>query len=171
MEQLIENKVAQSGLIQLDLESIRIPGERIFFDIKPLLFMDLVLKEKDFRAFLAGHSWEQYQGKHIAISCSSDAIIPTWAFMLLSAQMSPFAATIVYGNLEELEKELFIKSLFELNLDTYKDGRVVVKGCSKESVPTDAYVRLTSLLQPIVKSLFFGEPCSTVPIFKKKVIS
>lgn len=104
MENTIENKVAQSGLIQLDLETIRIPGERIFFDIKPLLFMDLVLKEKDFRAFLVVHSWEQYQGKHVAISCSSDAIIPTWAFMLLSAQMSPFASTIVYGNLEELEK-------------------------------------------------------------------
>jgi len=171
MENTIENKVAQSGLIQLDLETIRIPGERIYFDIKPLLFMDLVLKEKDFRAFIAGHSWEQYKGKHVAISCSSDAIIPTWAFMLLSAQMRPFASTIVYGNLEELEKELFTKSLFTLNLDTYHDGRVVVKGCSKDSVPTDAYVRLTALLQPIVKSLFFGEPCSTVPIYKKKAIS
>ena len=91
--------------------------------------------------------------------------------MLLSAQMSPFAATIVYGNLDDLEKELFAKSLLALNLDTYKDGRVVVKGCSKESVPTDSYVRLTTLLQPIVKSLFFGEPCSTVPIFKKKATS
>lgn len=168
MEKSIENKVAQSGLIQLDLETIRIPGERIFFDIKPLLFMELVLKEKDFRAFLAGHPWEQYQGKHVAISCSSDAIIPTWAYMLLSTYMSPYAATIVFGNLEALEKELFAKSLLALNLDSYQDGRVVVKGCSKESVPTDSYVRLTTLLQPIVKSLFFGEPCSTVPIYKKK---
>jgi hypothetical protein len=169
MENAIENKVAQSGLIQLDLETIRIPGERIFFDIRPLLFMDLVLKEKDFRAFLGDHAWNQYQGKHVAISCSSDAIIPTWAFMLISAQMSPFASTIVYGNLADLEKELFTKSLLALNLDTYRDGRVVVKGCSKEAVPTDAYVRLTTLLQPIVKSLFFGEPCSTVPIYKKKI--
>jgi hypothetical protein len=169
MENTIENKVAQSGLIQLDLETIRIPGERIFFDIKPLLFMDLVLKEKDFRAFLGDHAWNQYQGKHVAIYCSSDAIIPTWAFMLISAQMSPFASTIVYGNLADLEKELFTKSLLALNLDTYRDGRVVVKGCSKEAVPTDAYVRLTTLLQPIVKSLFFGEPCSTVPIYKKKI--
>jgi hypothetical protein len=171
MENTIENKVAQSGLIQLDLETIRIPGERIFFDIRPLLFMDMVLKEKDFRAFIAEHPWNQYQGKHVAISCTSDAIIPTWAFMLLSAQMSPFAATIVHGTLEELEKELFIKSLLALDLDTYKDSRVVVKGCSKESVPLDSYVRLTTLLQPIVKSLFFGEPCSTVPIYKKKVTS
>ena len=171
MENTIENKVAQSGLIQLDLETIRIPGERLFFDIKPLLFMDMVLKEKDFRAFLADHPWNQYQGKHVAISCSSDAIIPTWAFMLLSAQMAPFAATIVHGSLEELEKELFTKSLLALNLDTYKEGRGVVKGCSKESVPTDSYVRLTTLLQPIVKSLFFGEPCSTVPIYKKKATS
>jgi hypothetical protein len=168
MENAIENKVAQSGLIQLDLETIRIPGERIFFDIRPLLFMDLVLKEKDFRAFLGDHAWNQYQGKHVAISCSSDAIIPTWAYMLVSTQMSPFASTIVYGNLADLEKELFTKSLLALNLDNYRDGRVVVKGCSKESVPMDAYVRLTTLLQPIVKSLFFGEPCSTVPIYKKK---
>ena len=168
MENAIENKVAQSGLIQLDLETIRIPGERIFFDIRPLLFKDLVLKEKDFRAFLGDHAWNQYQGKHVAISCSSDAIIPTWAYMLVSTQMSPFASTIVYGNLADLEKELFAKSLLALNLDNYRDGRVVVKGCSKESVPMDAYVRLTTLLQPIVKSLFFGEPCSTVPIYKKK---
>ena len=168
MENAIENKVAQSGLIQLDLETIRIPGERIFFDIRPLLFMDLVLKEKDFRAFLGDHAWNQYQGKHVAISCSSDAIIPTWAYMLVSTQMSPFASTIVYGNLADLEKELFAKSLLALNLDNYRDGRVVVKGCSKESVPMDAYVRVTTLLQPIVKSLFFGEPCSTVPIYKKK---
>ena len=168
MENAIENKVAQSGLIQLDLETIRIPGERIFFDIRPLLFMDLVLKEKDFRAFLGDHAWNQYQGKHVAISCSSDAIIPTWAYMLVSTQMSPFASTIVYGNLADLEKELFAKSLLALNLDTYRDGRVVVKGCSKEAVPMDAYVKLTTLLQPIVKSLFFGEPCSTVPIYKKK---
>jgi hypothetical protein len=169
MENAIENKVAQSGLIQLDLETIRIPGERIFFDIRPLLFMDLVLKEKDFRAFLGDHAWNQYQGKHVAISCSSDAIIPTWAYMLVSTQMSPFASTIVYGNLADLEKELFAKSLLALNLDTYRDGRVVVKGCSKEAVPMDAYVKLTTLLQPIVKSLFFGEPCSTVPIYKKKI--
>ena len=169
MENAIENKVAQSGLIQLDLETIRIPGERIFFDIRPLLFMDLVLKEKDFRAFLGDHAWNQYQGKHVAISCSSDAIIPTWAYMLVSTQMSPFASTIVYGNLADLEKELFAKSLLVLNLDTYRDGRVVVKGCSKEAVPMDAYVKLTTLLQPIVKSLFFGEPCSTVPIYKKKI--
>jgi hypothetical protein len=169
MENAIENKVAQSGLIQLDLETIRIPGERIFFDIRPLLFMDLVLKEKDFRAFLGDHSWNQYQGKHVAISCSSDAIIPTWAYMLVSTQMSPFASTIVYGNLADLEKELFAKSLLALNLDTYRDGRVVVKGCSKEAVPMDAYVKLTTLLRPIVKSLFFGEPCSTVPIYKKKI--
>ena len=171
MENAIENKVAQSGLIQLDLETIRIPGERIFFDIRPLLFMDLVLKEKDFRAFLGDHAWDQYQGKHVAISCSSDAIIPTWAYMLVSTQMSPFASTIIYGNLDDLEKELFTKSLLALNLDAYKDGRVVVKGCSKESVPMDTYIKLTTLLQPIVKSLFFGEPCSTVPIYKKKIIT
>jgi len=169
MEDIIENKVAQSGLIQLDLETIRIPGERVFFDIRPLLFRDLVLKEKDFRAFLSAHSWDQYKGKHVAISCTSDAIIPTWAYMLISVYLRPHASTTVFGNLEDLEKELFNTSLAELDLSTYRDGRVVVKGCSKESVPMDSYIRLTNLLQPIVKSLFFGEPCSTVPLFKKKL--
>lgn len=165
---MIENKVTQSGLIQLDLDLIRIPGERILFDIKPLLMMDLVLREKDFRSFLADHSWYQYKGKHVAISCSNDAIIPIWAFMLLSTHLSPFASTIVFGDLKDLEKELFIKSLSQLDINTFKDGRIVVKGCSKESVPLDSYVRLTTILQPIVKSLFFGEPCSTVPIYKRK---
>lgn len=168
MKDMIENKVTQSGLIQLDLDLIRIPGERILFDIKPLLMMDLVLREKDFRSFLADHSWYQYKGKHVAISCSNDAIIPIWAFMLLSTHLSPFASTIVFGDLKDLEKELFIKSLSQLDINTFKDGRIVVKGCSKESVPLDSYVRLTTLLQPIVKSLFFGEPCSTVPIYKRK---
>lgn len=165
---MIENKVTQSGLIQLDLDLIRIPGERILFDIKPLLMMDLVLREKDFRSFLADHSWYKYKGKHVAISCSNDAIIPIWAFMLLSTHLSPFASTIVFGDLKDLEKELFIKSLSQLDINTFKDGRIVVKGCSKESVPLDSYVRLTTILQPIVKSLFFGEPCSTVPIYKRK---
>ncbi|MDF5691807.1 DUF2480 family protein [Aquirufa aurantiipilula] len=168
MEEEIVSRVKQSGLIQLDLEEMRIPGERIFLDIKPQLFMELVLKEKDFRNYLAEHDWASYQDKHVAVGCSNDAIIPTWAFMLISIHLSPFAKTIVFGTLEDLEKTLFKQSIDELSTEDLQGARVVIKGCSKESVPTDAYVQIAQKLQPLVKSLFFGEPCSTVPLFKKK---
>ena len=168
MEEEIINRVKQSGLIQLDLEEMRIPGERIFLDIKPQLFMELVLKEKDFRNFISEHDWANYQDQHVAVGCSNDAIIPTWAFMLLSIQLSPYAKTIVFGTLDDLEKTLFKQSIDELDIQKLVGARVVIKGCSKESVPTDAYVQVAQKLQPIVKSLFFGEPCSTVPLFKRK---
>ncbi len=168
MENEIINKVANSGLIQLDLEELRPKGERVFFDIKPLLFQELVLKEKDFRAFLTTHDWSQYTGKHVAVGCSTDAIVPTWAFMLICVYLSPYATTIVEGQLADLETHLFKKAIDDLPLENYSDGKIVVKGCSKESVPLSAYLHLTAVLQPIVKSLFFGEPCSTVPLYKKK---
>ena len=161
MENAIENKVAQSGLIQLDLETFRIPGERIFFDIRPLLFMDLVLKEKDFRAFLGDHSWNQYQGKHVAISCSSDAIIPTWAYMLVSTQMSPFASSIVYGNLEDLEKEFeTLKENTVQKLSSLKDNesesdvvktiKETIEKIQSEKFDQLNYVRLKQLGESIV---------------------
>lgn len=168
MENEIINKVANSGLIQLDLEDLRPSGERVFFDLKPLLFQELVLKEKDFRAFLGSHAWEEYTGKHVAVGCSSEAIIPTWAFMLVCIQLRPFAKTVVEGNLENLESYLFKKAIEDLPLEKFVDGKIVIKGCSKESVPLSAYIDVTSALQPIAKSLFFGEPCSTVPLYKKK---
>ncbi|MEY2793335.1 MAG: hypothetical protein RJA76_1327 [Bacteroidota bacterium] len=168
MENEIVNKVANSGLIQLDLEDLRPIGERVFFDIKPLLYQELVLKEKDFRTFLAEHDWSYYQGKYVAIGCSADAIIPTWAFMLLSIHLTPYAKRIVEGNLQDLENELYREVIDTLNLEEYKEARIVIKGCSKESVPLSAYIYLSTKLQPIAKSLFFGEPCSTVPLFKKK---
>lgn len=168
METEIINKVASSGLIQFDLEEIRPQGERVFFDLKPLLFQELVVKEKDFRAFLASHDWSQYQDKYVAVGCSNDAIIPTWAYMLVTIYLKPFAKLIVEGTLEELEKQLFMQAIDALEEETFRDGKIVVKGCSKESVPVAAYIHLTAKLQPIAKSLFFGEPCSTVPLFKKK---
>jgi len=168
METEIMNKVANSGLIQLDLEELRPQGERIFFDIKPLLFQELVLKEKDFRAFLASHDWSKYKGTNVAVGCSNDAIIPTWAFMLIGIHLAPFANKIVEGNLEDLENQLFKDVIDNLPKEQFKDGKIVVKGCSKESVPLSAYIYLSTQLQPIAKSLFFGEPCSTVPLFKKK---
>jgi len=166
MEEIV-NKVKQSGLIQIDLEEFRPTGERLFFDLAPLLYMGLALREKEFREFIQGHDWNQYAGKHVAIGCTTDAIIPTWAYMLISSNLTEKASTIVYGTLQDLEKHLFEEVIQQLNLDAYEDGKIVIKGCSKESVPLDAYVALTERLRPIVRSIFFGEPCSTVPIYKK----
>ncbi|MEK6548429.1 MAG: DUF2480 family protein [Bacteroidota bacterium] len=166
MEEIV-NKVKQSGLIQIDLENLRPTGERVFFDIAPQLFMGLALREKDFRAFIQAHDWSQYQGKHVAIACTADAIIPSWAYMLISSHISIYAATIVYGSLADLEKHLFDQVIQQLDLSPFEDGKIVIKGCSKEAVPLDAYVALTNRLRPIVRSIFFGEPCSTVPIYKK----
>lgn len=171
MSEIIANKVNQSGLIQLDLETLRIPGDRIFFDLKPHLFMGMVLKEKDFRAFIGSHDWEVYQGKHVAIGCSEDVIIPTWAFMLVSIELTPFAKTIAFGNLNFLENLLYEHAIQSLDMTPFVNGRVVIKGCSKDAVPTQAYVQIVHLLKPFVKSLFFGEPCSTVPLYKNKNIS
>jgi hypothetical protein len=166
MEEII-NKVKQSGLIQIDLEDLRPQGERVFIDIAPQLFMGLALREKDFRTFIQTHDWSQYQGKHVAIACTADAIIPTWAYMLISSQLSGKASTIVYGSLADLEKHLFEQVIQDMDLVPYDDAKIVIKGCSKESVPLDAYVSLTNRLRPLARSLFFGEPCSTVPIYKK----
>lgn len=167
MSEEIVNRVAASGLISLDLEDYYVPGERVFYDLKDNLFMEMILKEKEFRAFLKDHDWSQYNGKHVAIGCTADAIVPTWAYMLLSLKLSPVAKTVVFGNLNELEIAIFTKSLETLNIETFKDQRVVVKGCSKVEVPTAIYVEITNRLRPVVKSLMFGEPCSTVPLYKR----
>lgn len=164
----IINKVASSGLVTLDLEDYYHQGERVIYDLKDNLFMGMILKEKDFREFLKNHDWSIYEGKNVAIICSEDAIIPTWAYMLLALKLSPFANAVVYGNLEQLEDKLYYDAIAKINPLDYADARVVVKGCSKVSVPTSAYVEITQKLMPHVKSLMFGEPCSTVPLYKKK---
>lgn len=167
-EELIINKVTNSGLITFDLEDLYDKGERVIYDLKDNLFMGMILKEKDFRDFLKTHDWTQYAGKNIAITCSEDAIIPTWAYMLLTIKLQPVANSVVFGTLEELENKLFFDALQKVNPEEYRGARVVVKGCSKVPVPTAAYVEITRLLQPVVQSLMFGEPCSTVPLYKKK---
>ncbi|MES2519761.1 MAG: DUF2480 family protein [Bacteroidota bacterium] len=167
-EELIINKVINSGLVTFDLEDLYDRGERVVYDLKDNLFMGMILKEKDFREFLKNHDWTQYTGKNIAITCTEDAIIPTWAFMLLTIKLQPIANNIIFGTLEELENKLFFDALQKVNLEDYRGARVVVKGCSKVPVPTAAYVEITRLLQPVVQSLMFGEPCSTVPLYKKK---
>lgn len=168
MAEEIINRVNQSGLTQIDLEDLRVPGERIFIDIKDQLFQGIALREKDFRAYIASQEWSNYAEKHVAVGCSEDAIIPTWAYMLLGVSLTPYAKTLVFGDLNTLEKVLFDQALAKVNPADFQDAKIVIKGCSKESVPTDTYLKITQLLQPVAKSLFFGEPCSTVPLYKRK---
>jgi Protein of unknown function (DUF2480) len=167
MEDQIINRVAKSGLISLDLEDFYHTGERVLYDLKDNLFMGLILKEKDFREFIKAHDWSQYSGKNVAITCTEDAIVPTWAYMLLAIQLEPYAHTIVFGTLQDLEQKLYDEALAKINFEDYAGARVVVKGCSKVAVPTTAYVEVTRRLRPYAQSIMFGEPCSTVPLYKK----
>jgi hypothetical protein len=168
MQEEIINKVNESGLVQFNPEELFVPGERILFDLKSWLFEEIILKEKDFREQLKNHDWSQYENKFVALTCSADAIIPTWAFMLIASSLEPFAKKIVFGDLKKLEEEIFHEQVSKINPENYRDQRVVIKGCSKVAVPASAYVEITSLLRPVVKSILFGEPCSTVPVYKKK---
>jgi hypothetical protein len=163
----IINKVSQSGLANIDLEEFYDEAPREIYDIKEQLFMGLMLKEKEFREFIKGNDWSKYAGKHVAIICSADAIVPTWAYMLVANKLSGVAKSFVFGDLNVLEFSLFKEKIDGIDLEEYKDQRVVVKGCSKKPVPVSAYVYLTEKLTPIVKSIMYGEPCSTVPVYKR----
>jgi hypothetical protein len=167
MENEIVNKVSQSGLITIDLEEFYPEGERVLFDIKDHLFQGLILREKDFREFIKNEDWSKYKDKYVALTCSADAIVPTWAYMLLASQIEPVAKKVVFGNLETLETLLYNDVLSKINIDDYKDARIVIKGCGNLPVPKAAFVQITSLLQPVAKSIMYGEACSTVPLYKK----
>ena len=164
----IINKVANSSLITLDLEDYYPQGERIIYDIKNNLFQEMVLREKDFRGFVKQHDWSQYQGKYVALTCSVDAIVPTWAYMLLTTQLEPFARRVVMGSADTLEAILFQEALAKIDLSNFQDAKVVIKGCGNYPVPAYAYVEITRLLRPVVSSIMYGEPCSTVPLYKRK---
>lgn len=168
MEEKIINRVDQSGLLEINLEDYYPKGERVLIDVKDNLFQGLILKEKDFREFVKGNDWKKYQDKFVAITCSADAIVPTWAFMLIAAALQPFAKKFVFGGLETLETVLFNETLSKINPQDFKDKKVIVKGCGKLPVPDSAYVELTRILAPVAKSLMFGEACSTVPVMKKR---
>ena len=170
MSNEIINKVANSGLITIDLEEFYPKGERVLFDLKPLLFQELILKEKDFREFIKEHDWVSYKDKMVAITCTADAIVPTWAFMLLSIALEPFAKKIIFGNLATLEAILFSEVLMAINYADYQDKRIVIKGCGNLPVSTNAYVELVRGLKPFAKSIMYGEPCSTVPLYKAPAI-
>jgi hypothetical protein len=168
MEEQIINRVSASNLVTFDLEELYTPGERELFDIKDQLFQGLILKENDFRDFIKMYDWSQHTSKHIAIVCSADAIIPTWAFMLLSIALQPYASTVVFGSLDDLERYLFNQKLNSVDWKKFQSAKVVVKGCSKVAVPISAYVEVVNHLRPIAASIMFGEACSTVPLFKAK---
>lgn len=168
MAEEIVNRVAKSGLTTLELENFFPEGERVLFDMKDWLFQEMVLKEKDFRANVKEHDWSQYKGKHVALHCSVDAIVPKWAYMLLAANLEPEVHSLVFGDKNTLETFLIMKELREnINPEDYTDAKVVVKGCSDIDLPESAYVEITNMLRPYVKILMYGEPCSTVPVYKK----
>ncbi len=167
MEEII-NKVENSGLITIDLGELYLPGERVLIDIKDQLFQELILREKDFREFIKSHDWSQYKEKYVALTCSADAIIPDWTWMLLASALEPFAKKIVFGSIDVLETVLFDEILSNFNVEQYRDARIVIKGCGDKPVPKYAYIELTRKLQPIVKSIMYGEPCSTVHVYKQR---
>jgi Protein of unknown function (DUF2480) len=167
MENEIINKVAQSQLVTFDLEKFYVPGERVLIDIKDQLYQGMILKEKDFRDFIKATDWAIYKNKFVAINCSADAIVPTWAFMLLSIALQPHANKIVFGSLEDLENQIFLNALTSVDYNLYRDAKVVIKGCSKVNVPVSVYVEVTNRLRPVTSSIMFGEPCSTVPLYKR----
>lgn len=163
----IINRVASSGLITFNLADFYVQGERVFLDIKPWLFRELMLKEKDFREFVNTHDWSQYQGKCIAINCTSDAIVPTWAYMLIATRLQEFTPHFIFGNPEQLEIELFLRALNQHDFSGYAGEKIVIKGCSEVEVPVAVYVELTRRLVPLAQKIAYGEPCSTVPLYKK----
>ena len=168
MADTIVNRVAASALITFDLEKLYQIGSRESIDLSQWLDQGLLLKEKEFRAQLKAHDWTIYRDKFIALQCSTEAILPSWAFLLVATHLQPFARKVVLGNLKDLEVQLFAEEIQLLELSPYKDQPVIIKGCSENTVPQDAYVQLISKLQPVVKSLFYGEACSSVPLYKKK---
>lgn len=168
MSDEIVNKIATSGLITLDLEDYYPKEEIVVFDLKPHLFMELILKEKDFRATLQQLDWTVYQDKVVAVTCTVDAIIPMWAYMLVATYLQPVAKDVIFGNEQAARQQLFLQNITAIPASDYTDQRVVIKGCGDVPIGEFAYLEITKKLRPVAKSIMYGEPCSTVPIFKKK---
>ncbi|NML19980.1 DUF2480 family protein [Pseudoflavitalea sp. G-6-1-2] len=168
MSEEIINKVAQSGLITLDLEEYFPKEPIVVFDLKDHLFMGMILKEKDFRAALQATDWSAYQGKLVAVTCSADAIIPMWAYMLIASYLGPVATGIVYGDANSATQQFLVQKIAAIPAAEFTDKRIVVKGCGDKTIGEAAYLTIAALLRPVAKSVMYGEPCSTVPIFKNK---
>lgn len=169
MDDIIINKVAQSAIMTLNLEEYIPKEEIVVFDLKEYLFMELILKEKDYREALKNIDWSIYKDKIVGIHCSTDAIIPLWAYMLATTWLEPFAKEIAYGNKETVFNTLLLKNLYKINPSDFAEKRIVVKGCGDIHLPESAYIEVSKILRPIAKSIMYGEPCSTVPIYKKKM--
>lgn len=167
MAEEIINRVANSSLITIDLEDFLPTGERVLLDIKQQLWQEIALKEKDFRQYIKETDWSVYQDKYVALTCSVDAIIPTWAYMLLTTAIAPFAKRVVFGDLKYLETLLLEEAINKIDFSEYQDARIVIKGCSNKVISPSIYVKVTEKLQPYVKVIMYGEPCSTVPLWKK----
>jgi len=167
MEDVIVNKVAESGLITIDLEEYYPKEESAVFDLKEHLFMGMILKEKDYREALKNLDWSFYQNKNVCITCTADAVIPVWAYMLTATYLEPVAKDVIFGNEDFLHRALFLKNLSKIDTTEFADKRVVIKGCGDKNITETAYVEITKLLRPVAKSIMYGEPCSTVPIYKK----
>jgi Protein of unknown function (DUF2480) len=168
MEEVFVNKVSESGIITIDLEAYLPKEETAVFDMKDYLFMGLILKEKDFREALKNLDTGPYKNKNIAVTCSADAVIPVWAYMLVAGRLQPIAKEIIFGTAEVLQQHLLVKNIDVINPTDYIDKRVVIKGCGEQYISEAAYVAITQKLLPVVKSIMYGEPCSTVPVYKKK---
>ena len=167
MKDEIVNRVANSKLITLDLEDFYPKGERVVLDISQWLFEGYILREKEFRASIKSHNWAQYQNSYVALQCSTEAIIPSWAFMFVSLELSPFAKKVVVGSLQNLETILFTEILQNFPIEDYQDKLLIIKGCTNKPIPENAYVLLAQKLQSVAKSIMYGEACSSVPLFKK----
>jgi hypothetical protein len=164
----IVNRVANSALLTFDLEEYYRPGDRVVIDIKDQLHQGLIVREKEFREYVANNDWSQFGNAFVAIQCSADAIVPTWAYMLLAIALEPHAAKVVFGTLDDLETVLYREALAGVDWDRFRGAKVVVKGCSKVAVPVAIYVEATNRLRPLASSILYGEPCSTVPLFKAR---
>ncbi|WP_421823897.1 DUF2480 family protein [Flagellimonas oceanensis] len=168
MEKEIVNRVAQSKLITFNLEDYYPNGERKLLDIKDWLFEGFILREKEFRSHIDEHDWSTYQDAYVALQCSSDAIVPGWAFMLIASKLQPYAKKVVQGSLENLETALYQSILENLDVTAFTDKPVIIKGCSNKPVPENAYLMAVARIQEVAKSVMYGEACSSVPLYKKR---
>lgn len=168
MAEDIINRVANSKLVTFDLEDYYPKGSRMLFDIKDWLLEGIVLREKDFREYVKNHNWQQYEDAYVAIHCSTDAIVPAWAYMLITISLESIAKKSVLGDLDLLETTLYQDIITNLDLSEFQDKPIIIKGCSKKPVPVNAYLMIANKLKPVAKSIMFGEACSSVPLFKRK---
>ncbi len=167
MSDEIINRVQKSSLITIDLEDFYPTGERLVFDISDWLYEGILLKEKDFREKIKKHNWSKYSGKYVAITCLTEAVIPSWAFMLIAINLEGYAKFMVQGDLDDLENAVFYNVIEKIEISEYENKSVIIKGCSNMPIPDNAYIFLIQKIKPVVKSLMFGEACSTVPLYKK----